>query len=161
MTRAVRCGEEYLLPMLLSVNGMGDAQQSKFDNWFARHVLRKLVKAQDTGDVPKVTLSRMRREGRRQFPSGWSEYQIKESICTTMDLLQEANWVMDTEDTRQRNRAWYINPALMTTHPELVDDVMQEAEDLAEHIDRKSGRRISRARLRLDALKNPVTEVTG
>ncbi len=108
MNAAIEVAKGYMVPVLRHVFGEM-AGESVIDAWVADYIVQY-------ADLPAITLSQLKRGGRKQlesYPTAWMQDQ---AIMGAMARLEDAGWVMRADDGTMEQRhfaQWTINPQLM------------------------------------------------
>ena len=107
MRRAVRFIEDFVvLSLRYCYSDIGGLREQSPEYWITNHILM-------IADAGTVTLSDIRRSGRRQWEN-MPQFEIEQTILATMANLTTLRWVAVVEETR-RGTTWAINPELVDT----------------------------------------------
>lgn len=105
MRRAARFVEDFVVNSLrYCYSDIGGLREQSPEYWITNHILM-------IADTGTVTLSEIRRSGRRQWEN-LQAFEIEQTILATMATLTALQWVAVVEETR-RGTTWAINPALI------------------------------------------------
>ena len=106
--RVIRFVKGYLIPAYRYAFGEVGGTNS-FDVWVTDYIIQHC-------DMPTITLSEIKRGGRRQF-DGISPWQQDQWVLGAMQVLESVGWVVRMDDGSRENQhhaQWAINPALTT-----------------------------------------------
>jgi hypothetical protein len=104
--RAIAFTKSYLVRALQYAYGeVGGANTDSFD-----HVITEMV-LQHAGENATISLSDIRRSMRRRI-EGLSPSAVDQSICDTMHMLEQCNWVRKLEKAHPKANHWAIDPRL-------------------------------------------------
>lgn len=110
--RVIQFAKGYLVPAYRYA--YDDGETGEFDKWLADYVIYNC-------DAGKVTLSTIKRSGRRQFPEGLSEWSKDRVVLDAMQDLEAAKYVIRLDDGSKLNRhvaEWAVNPNLASVFTE-------------------------------------------
>jgi hypothetical protein len=127
MRKVIRFAKSYVVPAMRYAYDSELGGVTGLDQWMAEYIIQY-------ADKPTITLSEIKQSARRQFEkvNVWTQDQL---VLQSMYLLEEAKWVIRTDDGSQMNRHvahWAINPHLkdaFSSHRRKVIEAKQRRRD--------------------------------
>lgn len=127
MRKVIRFAKSYVVPAMRYAYDSELGGVTGLDQWMAEYIIQY-------ADKPTITLSEIKQSARRQFDkvNVWTQDQL---VLQSMYLLEEAKWVIRTDDGSQMNRHvahWAISPHLkdaFSDHRRKVIEAKQRRRD--------------------------------
>ena len=123
---AIKMMKTYCLPAFRYTYGDNGMAGDNLEKWVSDHIIHL------SGDVEHVTLSEIRRSGKRQFDK-MLPAQADNTIIAIMDELANYGWVQLVRDDR-KSVTWAINPILAEQHREYRSMVKEAKQRIYDHI---------------------------
>lgn len=127
--RVVNLIRGYVIPAYRYALGeVGGAISNAFEQWMIDYII------QISSDVQTVELRALKRSARRQLEDK-AEWQKDQTIIDAMLVLEQAGWVIQTENELHKKRVvWAINPSLPTMFKSYRETVIKAKQRHADYI---------------------------
>ena len=127
--RVVNLIRGYVIPAYRYALGeVGGAISNAFEQWMIDYII------QISGDVQTVELRTLKRSARRQLEDK-TEWQKDQTIIDAMLVLEQAGWVIQTENELHKKRVvWAINPSLPAMFKSYRETVIKAKQRHADYI---------------------------
>lgn len=127
--RVVNLIRGYVIPAYRYALGeVGGAISNAFEQWIIDYII------QISSDVQTVELRALKRSARRQLEDK-AEWQKDQTIIDAMLVLEQAGWVIQTENELHKKRvSWAINPSLPTMFKSYRETVIKAKQRHADYI---------------------------
>jgi len=127
--RVVSLIRGYVIPAYRYALGeVGGAITNAFEQWMIDHII------QISSDVQTVELRTLKRSARRQLEDK-TEWQKDQTIIDAMLVLEQAGWVVQTENELHKKRVvWAINPSLPAMFKSYRETVIKAKQRHADYI---------------------------
>lgn len=127
--RVINLIRGYVIPAYRYALGeVGGAISNAFEQWMIDHII------QISGDVQTVELRTLKRSARRQLEDK-TEWQKDQTIIDAMLVLEQAGWVVQTENELHKKRVvWAINPSLPAMFKSYRETVIKAKQRHADYI---------------------------
>ena len=113
---------------IYALGEVGGAISNAFEQWMIDHII------QISGDVQTVELRTLKRSARRQLEDK-TEWQKDHTIIDAMLVLEQAGWVIQTENELHKKRVvWAINPSLPVMFKSYRETVIKAKQRHADYI---------------------------
>lgn len=127
--RVINLIRGYVIPAYRYALGeVGGAISNAFEQWMIDHII------QISNDVQTVELRTLKRSARRQLEDK-TEWQKDQTIIDAMLVLEQAGWVVQTENELHKKRVvWAINPSLPAMFKSYRETVIKAKQRHADYI---------------------------
>lgn len=127
--RVINLIRGYVIPAYRYALGeVGGAISNSFEQWMIDHII------QISADTQTVELRTLKRSARRQLEDK-TEWQKDQTIIDAMLVLEQAGWVIQTENELHKKRVvWAINPSLPVMFKSYRETVIKAKQRHADYI---------------------------
>ena len=136
---AIAMMRSYVLPAFRYAYSDGGMAGDNMEKWIADQIINL------SSDTEHVTLSELRRSGKRQFEK-LQPHQADNAILSLMAELERDGWVQVVRDDR-KSTTWAINPVLAQQHADYRATVKAAKQRIYDHIHETAGGAIKHRRL--------------